>query len=60
MDTEKDSRKKCNRLSDQTTNHPAKVEQKREDPKKKTLSKKWVYGEYPKGSTTSSVHYYDM
>jgi hypothetical protein len=42
IDKEKDSRNKCNRLSDQTTTHPAKVEQKREDPKKKTSAKKQV------------------
>jgi hypothetical protein len=60
MDKENDYRKECNRLSDQTTNHPAKVERKREDPKKKTSVKKRVSQEYPKESPTRSVQYYDM
>jgi hypothetical protein len=49
----------CNRLSDKTTTHPSKVELKRENPKKKTSAKKRVSQEYPKGSTTSNVQYYD-
>jgi hypothetical protein len=60
MDKEKHSRNERNRLSDQTTNHPAKVERKREDSKKKTSAKKWVSREYLKGSTTSSVQYCDI
>jgi hypothetical protein len=35
------------------------LEQKREDPKKRTSAKKQVSQEYPKGTTTHSVQYYD-